>query len=366
MLGMSEEGRHVKDESSSSSSSFFCQICYEDKDGKLVADLSSRSDIHGIQTIGSAEEKGVQGILLDDQGLKGVYSDTGAKGVAGSNGAAQDVCHVLSKCQHKFCVSCLLRFFKSEIERGRTVFPCCFYHEKTDENGKEEEEAGSCGVNASEEEVRALLLCYSSQEVYGSSLVKKLDRTIFKEKHKPHARECHKCNHMQRAELLHHKDKVGSATATDVQSGAWMYNAESNNVVQCENQECGALYCYFHANAHLCELPDSEDTVNTVNGENDHDHAAKSSKSCYQYQCSVDEEQEQSAAYISTITKACPNPRCTAIVSKLDGCNHMKCPECDTHFCWLCLEILSSDILPAHYQWWNYNNGGRCTNMQVS
>ncbi|KAF8582786.1 hypothetical protein K439DRAFT_131801 [Ramaria rubella] len=30
-------------------------------------------------------------------------------------------------------------------------------------------------------------------------------------------------------------------------------------------------------------------------------------------------------------------PECTAPIEKIDGCNHITCPRCRTHFCWVCL-----------------------------
>lgn len=32
--------------------------------------------------------------------------------------------------------------------------------------------------------------------------------------------------------------------------------------------------------------------------------------------------------------KKCPS--CSSGVEKIDGCNHMTCQNCKTHFCWIC------------------------------
>ncbi|ULU07714.1 hypothetical protein L3Y34_019014 [Caenorhabditis briggsae] len=34
--------------------------------------------------------------------------------------------------------------------------------------------------------------------------------------------------------------------------------------------------------------------------------------------------------------KPCPVKECKSIIEKNDGCNHMQCPKCSIHFCWLC------------------------------
>ncbi|XP_071038173.1 uncharacterized protein [Parasteatoda tepidariorum] len=41
--------------------------------------------------------------------------------------------------------------------------------------------------------------------------------------------------------------------------------------------------------------------------------------------------------------KQCPN--CKMIIEKTEGCNHMKCFNCKSHLCWLCLEIFKSGAL---------------------
>ncbi|KAH9889184.1 hypothetical protein F4778DRAFT_754329 [Xylariomycetidae sp. FL2044] len=57
---------------------------------------------------------------------------------------------------------------------------------------------------------------------------------------------------------------------------------------------------------------------------------------CADYQATV-----QASAFAeykqqnSTNTKDCP--KCETTVEKIDGCNHMQCTGCRTHFCWVCL-----------------------------
>lgn len=37
-------------------------------------------------------------------------------------------------------------------------------------------------------------------------------------------------------------------------------------------------------------------------------------------------------------------PRCQTMLEKSFGCNHMTCPACGAHICWVCLETFSSDM----------------------
>jgi hypothetical protein len=46
---------------------------------------------------------------------------------------------------------------------------------------------------------------------------------------------------------------------------------------------------------------------------------------------------EQSSEVIGAITKPCPS--CPARIQMIDGCNHMKCTSCKTHFCWICAAV---------------------------
>ena len=39
-------------------------------------------------------------------------------------------------------------------------------------------------------------------------------------------------------------------------------------------------------------------------------------------------------------------PGCNAPIEKNQGCNHMQCSHCNTHFCWLCLKNLDSHLAP--------------------
>ncbi|EAA36360.2 hypothetical protein GE21DRAFT_2383 [Neurospora crassa] len=39
-------------------------------------------------------------------------------------------------------------------------------------------------------------------------------------------------------------------------------------------------------------------------------------------------------------------PKCTILLVKVHGCNHVTCPACHTHMCWLCLEMFEGEAAP--------------------
>lgn len=54
------------------------------------------------------------------------------------------------------------------------------------------------------------------------------------------------------------------------------------------------------------------------------------------------------------IYKECPG--CQILVEKNDGCAHMTCILCNTHYCWICLEIHNSDTIYNHIDEKHRNN----------
>ncbi|KAL4473195.1 hypothetical protein ABPG72_015576 [Tetrahymena utriculariae] len=55
---------------------------------------------------------------------------------------------------------------------------------------------------------------------------------------------------------------------------------------------------------------------------------------------SVDSKVVENLKYIMQNTKACP--KCKVAVEKNGGCQHMKCQNCQSHFCWACLQITTN------------------------
>ena len=60
--------------------------------------------------------------------------------------------------------------------------------------------------------------------------------------------------------------------------------------------------------------------------------------------------------YINTNTKKCPNIECNISYEKNEGCNHMRCLSCGTHFCWLCGLSYNIDDIIDHYDTGNISD----------
>lgn len=61
----------------------------------------------------------------------------------------------------------------------------------------------------------------------------------------------------------------------------------------------------------------------------------------------LSEEEKASYEYIRLNTSPCPT--CSSPTQKTMGCNHMKCFQCNTHFCYLCGAWLSPDNPYQHF-----------------
>lgn len=58
-------------------------------------------------------------------------------------------------------------------------------------------------------------------------------------------------------------------------------------------------------------------------------------------------EEQATEEYLRMYTSKCPT--CTVPCQKRMGCNHMRCFQCDTHFCYLCSAWLSPDNPYSHF-----------------
>jgi hypothetical protein len=54
-------------------------------------------------------------------------------------------------------------------------------------------------------------------------------------------------------------------------------------------------------------------------------------------------------AMSASMIRNCPNKKCEVATMKFDGCNHIICNKCDTHFCYLCRQTLNKKRYHEHF-----------------
>ena len=112
---------------------------------------------------------------------------------------------------------------------------------------------------------------------------------------------------------------------------------ETNKKNVCVCLTCERYWCILCKNEYLVE-------GNMMNRDNKKSHNFLS--------CAETEElmalndltlfrKKQDERFIATFTKKCP--KCMVNIEKNDGCNHMNCTHCNTHYCWKCDMIFQND-----------------------
>jgi len=221
----------------------------------------------------------------------------------------------LSECGHMFCQSCIAPYLCSKIDEG-DVYPTCFFPIENVVNSSTTTSAKytPCGCKISKSDITEIL-CENVKTL------EKYKRLKFDKDH-PFSRRCPDCNVPN---LFETKSIVKNNKQICI---------PCNPVTNC--MKCEKEFCFYHSCAHV-------------------------GMTCAEYEKDTTEDNDLNTEFINTFAKKCP--KCSMLVQKLDGCNQMKCPMCDTNFCWLCLKIVDDGTFPAHFQWWNLAG---CPNMQLN
>jgi len=314
----------------------------------------------------------------------------------------------LSACSHQFCTVCLRAYIRSKLLDGIVDIPCCHFKLSNDE-----EDFKPCNFLIEEADVYNLLHNNNTQddnnsidESYWSrdgecsynscssnetntnigpnDLWIKYNKLKFDKRHgKDAVRRCPTCDKatlfdeesmkLYKAKYLtdsaNTSYSVAATTATrriDLSETTFVEEskypedddiaqvlAESNQseriaksttpLVCCRT--CNTEFCYFHSNAH-----------SSKNGQ------PTTIKHCIEYHKKSFDNDRANVDFAVNTLRSKPCPSCGMAVSKEGGCNQMKCPSCNTHFCWLCGAVVDDGAFPAHFRWWNLKG---CANMQL-
>jgi len=190
----------------------------------------------------------------------------------------------LSACGHTFCKNCITPYLHNKINEGNIYPTCCFPVEDVN-TGKSK----PCGIQMNHIDIAEIL----DEDV---EMMNKYTRYKFDKEH-PFSRRCPKC------------DTANIFEMKSIDENNTRGNIPVDPIVNCNN--CSAEFCYHHSGAHV-------------------------GRTCEQYERDTSDVDGRNAEFINTFAKKCPE--CSMLVQKLEGCNQMKCPVCNTSFCWLCLE----------------------------
>ena len=208
----------------------------------------------------------------------------------------------LKSCGHRFCKECLTEWFTSKITANQLDIYC--FKEIKNKNKtidseltQKQKQFDSCGVLIKEEDI---LVCISNTiaEKYQRYKINRLN---------PNTSPCSKCDTFNQ------------------QINPFEGNSK---MIICE--KCGHSYCSIHGDQHL----------NTT---------------CLEFEKMHYRENLINTTLIAKITKPCP--KCKIPIQKRSGCNHMKCPQCETSFCWLCTQEIEDSAFPEHFQKRNAKSG---------
>jgi len=236
-------------------------------------------------------------------------------------------CHKLSLCGHVFCVACLQDFFNSCITEGdvnnvKCIAPTCGEVETLPRKKNRNEDrtldpSELLQVPLSQEQVKRYITLKRKKRYDADPTTVYCPRTWCQGPARTKASET--------AEALVSEDEVQSAETepTMREERDTGYVAPADRLAIC--QDCNFAFCQvckasWHGEFIWCSTRNK--------GE-------------------LSAEEKASEEYLQLHSTPCPT--CNAPCQKSMGCNHMTCPTCKSHFCYLCSSWLDKDNPYKHY-----------------
>lgn len=106
----------------------------------------------------------------------------------------------------------------------------------------------------------------------------------------------------------------------------------------CPTPDCGYIYrCTENSDSTEAQeytCPNCFETICTSC------HVRHSGRTCKQYQDFISNEKALQELKDELNIKDCP--KCKTPMEKTEGCNHMVCPGCKTHICWVCMAMFET------------------------
>jgi E3 ubiquitin-protein ligase RNF14 len=239
-------------------------------------------------------------------------------------------CYKLERCGHVFCCQCLQDFYNNAIKEGDIATVRCL--------------APSCGKDLGGVRQRKIqrplhpreLLAMGIDETTARRYVEmKRKKRLESDKNTIYCPRDH-CKHPARsskyppvpANLADYPDSDSDMESSKDKGSDATYDPNDRLAI-CENPKCRLAFCRtcyksWHGPLQRCHPRDPTE---------------------------LSAEEQASYDYIAKNTSPCPY--CNAATSKTQGCNHMRCYQGDTHFCYLC-----GDWLDAGNPYQHFNRAG--------
>ena len=235
-------------------------------------------------------------------------------------------CYKLERCGHVFCRQCLQDFYNNAIKEGDVVTVRCL--------------DPSCGKDLGGVRQRKVQRPLHPRELLAMGIDETIARRYVEMKRKKRLESdkntiyCPRdhCKHPARsnkyppipANLADYPDSDSDTESSKNKDSDVTYDPNDRLAI-CENPKCRLAFCRvcyksWHGPLQRCHPRDPTE---------------------------LSAEEKASYDYIAKNTSPCPY--CNVATSKTQGCNHMRCYQCDTHFCYLCGDWLSPDNPYQHF-----------------
>jgi E3 ubiquitin-protein ligase RNF14 len=236
-------------------------------------------------------------------------------------------CYKLERCGHVFCRQCLQDFYNNAIKEGDIATVRCL--------------DPSCGKDMGGVRQRKVqrplhpreLLAMGIDETTARRYVEmKRKKRLESDKNTIYCPRDH-CKHPARSSkyppvpenLADYPDSDSDTESSKNKDSSDATYDPNDRLAICENPKCRLAFCRvcyksWHGPLQRCHPRDPTE---------------------------LSAEEKASYDYIAKNTSPCPY--CNAATSKTQGCNHMRCYQCNTHFCYLCGDWLSPDNPYQHF-----------------
>ncbi|KAI8998281.1 hypothetical protein BC832DRAFT_241353 [Gaertneriomyces semiglobifer] len=240
-------------------------------------------------------------------------------------------CHQLRSCRHVFCRPCLVNYFTLLITEGNVLSVRCPHR---DCKKAEVDEKRSNALANSE---RLTMLASDIRELLSADLVSRYETLLY-------------------THQLSLTNSLFYCPRPDCQAPV---ARDPKQEKLCVCHSCGFAFCSFcnstwHGNAQFCRMNNTDTVILQYLAAEKENNTKKLRELEVRYgktrlpkMVKAWVEQEASREWLESNSQKCP--RCLASISKSEGCNHMQCQFCHTHFCYRCGAKLDSSTPYYHY-----------------